>query len=574
MFKKILLSVIAFVFTFLPGFASARENVVDWYIKDFNSEIIVNKDSSLDITETIVADTGMGIDKHGIFRILPTKLNVEDKKISTPVELISIANQAGQTYEYQTIKDRKNGTVTWKIGSADKTVQGVNVYVIKYRVQNAIRFSNEDFDELYWNLNGNFWDLQTDKYHASIVFPQEINEQNSKVSYYTGAIGSKDKNLAKFAWSTSNVLEFDSTKTLLQRQGITASVTFPKNIITPYQPNFSEKYGEFLFLLIPVFVFLILYLVWKKYGDDPEFSKTVIAEYEIPQGLSPIEVGMLMKSGGFENSLITAEIIFLATKGVITIKEIEKKILLFTNKDYELIRNDNLREEQLLNDAQKKILEGIFTDENKTIKLSTLKNRFQKNIPFIKSAVSKQLKANGLVSDRAFSIATLYRIIGPFFLFFAFGRIDASILLAISLGLVGALLLFFSFIMPRRTLLGTEMNWKVNGFKLFMKTVDKDRAVFYEKENIFEKCLPYAIVFGMTKEWIKRVQEIYGVEYLASHAPVWYVGSSMSSFDASSFSTAMENLSSDIAANTSSASGSRGGGMSGGGGGGGGGGGW
>ena len=127
--------------------------------------------------------------------------------------------------------------------------------------------------------------------------------------------------------------------------------------------------------------------------------------------------------------------------------------------------------------------------------------------------------------------------------------------------------------MPKRTNRGAKLNVDAKGFKLFMETVDKDRAPFYEKENIFEKFLPYAIIFGITGIWIKRMREIYGEEYLATHAPVWYV-SSAGTFDADNFSSSMESLSSAIAANTSAPSGSGGGGGAGGGGGGGGGGGW
>ncbi len=106
-----------------------------------------------------------------------------------------------------------------------------------------------------------------------------------------------------------------------------------------------------------------------------------------------------------------------------------------------------------------------------------------------------------------------------------------------------------------------------------METVDKDRAKFYEKENIFEKLLPYAIVFGITDIWIKRIKQIYGEEYFATYAPHWYVGTSKS-FDAKSFSSNLNALSSAIAANVGSRSGAGGAGGVGGGAGGGGGGGW
>lgn len=557
--------------------ATARTNVTDWYIQDFDSKIVVNPDSTLDITETIVADCGTAVGKHGIFRILPTALTVGNEKIKMPVTLKSITDPTGKKYGYSTINNSSDGTVTWKIGDADVTVQGVNTYVIRYSVKNAIRFADSNFDELYWNLNGNFWDIETDRFHASLIFPQEITKDNTEISYYTGALGSKGNDLATHRWSAPNVLEFDSTKTLRARQGITASVTFPKNIIAPYEPNFWEKFGEYFFLLIPIAIFIICFGVWKKYGDDPEMDKTVIAEYSAPGDLSPIEMGMLMKNGNFPNNLVTAEIINLAVKGLLTIKQTEEKILLFTSKDYVFEKQSKPETEEQLNGAQLKIYDALFSGEVKTTKLSSLKNRFYKHTKKIRDAGEASLEQKGLIVVAGSKIGMFLKVFGGFVLSLSIPMFAISGFLSLSLMLSGILLLGFGFIMPKRTLAGVELNWQIKGFKLFMETVDKDRAPFYEKENIFEKFLPYAILFGMTKEWISRMREIYGADFYATHAPAWYAGQT-GSFDADSFSSNLDSLSSAISSNTSapsgSGSGSGGSGGSGGGGGGGGGGGW
>jgi uncharacterized membrane protein len=108
-----------------------------------------------------------------------------------------------------------------------------------------------------------------------------------------------------------------------------------------------------------------------------------------------------------------------------------------------------------------------------------------------------------------------------------------------------------------------------------METAEKYRQQFYEKENIFEKFLPYAMVFGIAKLWAEKIKEIYGQEYFDSYHPVWYVGAGdFSSFDAASFTESLNSITTSISSNVSSGSGSGGGGFSGGGGGGGGGGGW
>jgi len=552
---------------------SARENVADWYIQNFDSEIKVNKDSTLDIMEKITADCGICVGKHGIFRILPEEIKVTGKSsIKTPVELVGITDFNGQPIKFSETKNRQDATVTWKIGDPNRTVQGVNYYKIRYRVKNSIRFDNAQFDELYWNLTGNFWDLEIDKFHGKIVFPIEVGQKSSTVDYYTGSLGSKGQQMASFRWTAPNVLEFNSTGTFKVRQGLTASVTFPKNIFMPYVPTFWEKYGGYFFFILPVLVFSVCLYFWRKYGNDPEVDKTVVPEYEIPGNLSPIELGMLKKNRGMDNEAITAEIVNLAVKRLVRIKEVENKILFFHSKDYEFEKISNIESEESLNKAQKIILNKIFETGN-AVKLSSLKNSFHEALPGIQRAAKHMLSEKGLILLSGLRFGTYFIIAGAAFIGLTFLVRFFNLYLSVNMLISGLILIIFSFFMPKRTTEGAELNWRINGFKLFMETVDKHRAEFYEKENIFEKFLPYAIVFGITKIWVKKMKEIYGADYYATHTPAWYVGN-VEAFNADSFSSAIDSLSSSIAANTSAPSGSGGGGGAGGGGGGGGGGGW
>lgn len=557
-----------------PGNSLARENVTDWYIQNFDSKIIVNKDSSLDITERITADCGNLPGKHGIFRILPEQINLTTgEKIKTPVKLISITDFDGRPVNYSESRNGADDTVTWKIGDPNKIVTGVNNYEIRYQVKNAILFGSPDFDELYWSLNGNFWDIETDRFHASLIFPEEVTETDSQVEYYTGTLGSKDKSLATYHWSAPGTLEFDSTKTIPVRQGISASVTFPKNIFTPFVAGFWETYGGYFFFLIPLAVFLMCFYLWWKYGKDPKVDKAIMAEYDAPGKLSPIELGMLMTNGSFKNSFITAEIVNLAVKKLITIKEIDNKILFFHSKDYELTKISDPGTENTLNSPQKSIFKKLFADGD-TVKLSSLKNEFYKVLGDIKKNANASLADKGLISAKSMHYRTGFAVAGAIMIGGSFLTGSWSGYLAISSFLSGLILLIFSLVMPKRTLAGANLNWEIKGFRLFMEKVDKYRAEFYEKENIFEKFLPYAIIFGITGIWIQKMKEIYGENYYAAHAPLWYVGANAAAFDADSFNTAMSSLSSSIAASTSAPSGSGGAGGAGGGGGGGGGGGW
>ena len=46
---------------------------------------------------------------------------------------------------------------------------------------------------------------------------------------------------------------------------------------------------------MPIIVFILMFLLWWKWGRDPKTSNIVIAEYDAPAGLSPGEVAELVK---------------------------------------------------------------------------------------------------------------------------------------------------------------------------------------------------------------------------------------------------------------------------------------
>jgi uncharacterized membrane protein len=580
MIKFLLLIISTLLIIPSSSIAKDRTIITDWYIKDFQSEIVVNKDSSITVTEKITADCGNLPDKHGIFRILPTQINTTDQgKIKTPVNLISITDFNGAPYNYSTTNSSSDHTITWKIGAADKTVSGDNYYQIKYRVDNAIRTENANFDELYWNLNGNFWDIETDQFSAIIKFPTEIQKNTSQVDYYTGLLGSKDKSLSTYAWLDDSTLQFTSTGTILPHQGITTSITFPKNIVSPYKAPLSEKYGWLAILILPIITLVICYKIWKKYGDDPEWDKTVIPEYDVPENLTPMELGVLQTNGTVKPEFITATIINFAVNGIISIEETKKEGLLniFDSKELSFyLKNKTID----LNAPEKKILEMLFGEGlgNVETTLTEIKKRMRDNNTFSKElekSVIEDLQIKDLIVKSGITAKKIMLPIGILMIFGFFFTIGSGFIpFSVGILISGIIIFIFSFLMPKRTLKGAEVNWKIKGFELFMDTAEKYRQQFFEKENMFEKLLPYAMVFGMTKEWIKKMEEIYGKDYFSTYHPIWYTGGTLASFDADSFTSQLNSISSSMNAVSSSASGSGGGGSSGGGGGGGGGGGW
>jgi len=572
--SKIFLGLFLLIFL-MPLKSEAREkaNITDWYIKNFQSEIIVNKDSSLDITEKITADCGNLPDKHGIYRVLPTQVyKTSTEVIKTPIKLISVTDFNGRPVHYEESSSFTYHTISWKIGDSDRTVTGENNYIIKYKVKNAIRFFNEDFDELYWNLNGNFWEIETDSFTGKIVFPAEITQANTKIDYYTGSFGAKSEDGATYSWSADNILEFNSTRTLKSGEGITASVIFPKNIFTPYKPGFFEKYWQYFSFILPIISFIICFLLWAKFGNDPNIKGPIVPEFEVPGGLKPMEMGEVMTNGKLSTNHVSAGIINMAVNKMIKIEKAE-------NKDYKLmLLKKELRD---ISEAETLLIEELFSGKDETM-LSKLKNKFYSKLGTLEDSIKKKLEKEKLIGGSN----SCLRITFIMFAVFAFPAVFFFIvwwILALNLLLTSIIFIIFAILIPRRSVEAVQMMRKIEGFKLYMKTAEKYRQQFNEKENIFEKYLPYAMIFGITGLWIEKIKKIYGQDYFNTYHPIWFIGPGFEHFDAGSFDNAISSLSSNMSSTLASApsasgsggwSGGGGGGFSGGGGGGGGGGGW
>lgn len=154
-----------------------------------------------------------------------------------------------------------------------------------------------------------------------------------------------------------------------------------------------------------------------------------------------------------------------------------------------------------------------------------------------------------------------------------------------ALALITALVLnvLFAKWMKNYTPLGRSILDKLEGFRMYLSTAEKERIKRFAQVDMpedtpeqFEKMLPYAIALDVEKKWAERFAHVLET---SDYRPGWYVGPGhFYYFGTDSFATSLSNgLSGAISSASTppgSSSGFGGGGSSGGGGGGGGGGGW
>jgi uncharacterized protein (TIGR04222 family) len=264
----------------------------------------------------------------------------------------------------------------------------------------------------------------------------------------------------------------------------------------------------------------------------------------------------------------------LAVRGYLLIQEIPKEGW-FGKPDWRLIRLE--KDDDLLT-YERRLLNGLFRDGSE-VTISELKNVFAERLEGVQDSLYADAVKRGWFSRRPDKVRAAWYGLGVLAVIAAIG---ITVVLAIFTHLallgvsfvVGALVLLFSAgRMPARTAKGTAMLRRVRGFRTVIETAETHMARWAEKELVFTRFLPFAVVFGCTDKWAKAFEAL-GIEPDTS----WYI--SPRPFAFAGFADSLEGFAvttGGTIASTPSGSGSSGfsgGGFSGGGGGGGGGGSW
>jgi uncharacterized membrane protein len=572
--KKLFLA-LAFALSFLPGRVFAADL---WKMDAFEAEILVNRDGSIEVTETVSADFLQP--RHGIFRYLPIEgKDTAGRRFVMRTTLLGISDDQGHPYGVFSYKE--NGNQVWRIGDPNVTLTGKHVYVIRYLVKNAVGFF-EDHDELYWNVTGEQWDVPVSKSKAMVILPEKAPEDALKTACYTGPYGSK-------ASACQAVLGVDRAVFGSYNPGEPMTVVFgwPKGLVEE-PTGLAKFFGSIdpwtalsvgLFVLLPVLTVMFMYRKWRNEGDDPE-PGTLVVQYEPPFDLRPAEVKALlsMTSG---TSMLAPTIVDLAVRGYLSIEETEKGGIFGKKKDYTLWRKKEWKDDETLKIYEKDLLDDLLPPGVESVVISTLREKFYQRAQKFASSVMAGLVSQGYFPAVPAGVTAKYVLLGILVGMIGWFVISGG-LFAAGFGLIlsAVAIIGFGRVMPKRTEKGAAAFDHIRGYKEFISKVEQYRAPWMETQNVFEKTLPFALAFGLGAKWS---QAFAG---LAMQPPDWYRGTGgLQTWSAVSFAdnlTSMSSTFNSVAVSQppqardsgSGFGGGGGGGFSGGGGGGGGGGSW
>lgn len=259
---------------------------------------------------------------------------------------------------------------------------------------------------------------------------------------------------------------------------------------------------------------------------------------------------------------------------------------MFQPKEYMITKGDLYEKEDGLKKYEKTFLSILFGGENyfstkelKSIfnaskrkslykKMQNLKDELYEEAEIETKAYETKLSAEKIRNTIIISVAAISLIAFSFSHVFLGAQWLAFIMAFICIGLEIIFLKYEARLNREGELLKND--WL--GFKLYLETAERDRLQNLTPD-LFEKYLPYAIIFGIEKKWAKAFDTLNLKNpdwYRGSYAGVYSAGAVSSSFSPSSFASS---FSASFASSFSSSGGAGGAGGGGGGAGGGGGGG-
>ncbi len=577
--KKFLGVVVFLVALLFPSAAFA--SVDDFSFDSFDAIYELSQDadgrSVLTAQETLVARFPDFDQNRGIQRAIP------DNYLGTPLELeiLSVTDETGADRPFESESDGEFTVLTIAVPEGE-FVYGVQTYVVSYVAHNVILDDPaSDFQEFYWDINGDGWQQTFGSVSADIrLDPSIAGVFTGQAACYAGDYGNTNPCDVLDAASTQVTAAHGS---LGSYQTLSVALQFEPGTFAQRDTSYwaSGWWPAHLVTTLLSIVIVALTVVRRfTVGRSATGRPTIIAEYGPPPGVSLYTASALL---GKTRAVFAASVVDLAVRGVIVVEEFDPPG--FAKRAWAVKLITNPAESDL------EFVTALFGGGAKTGDRATVSKPSE--------SLSQRVLALGTRASAALVGQGLRRKPPQRFMFIALSMVAMFASAITSIGLIadyrggwipaatlvgGFALGVVGFILSANapfTETGAEARDHIAGLDLYIRVAEADRLrVLQSPEgalrkpvdtadkravlHLYELVLPWAILLGREKEWGKVLEVAY-----QGDSPTWY--DATVPFAASSFTSSLSSFAS--AASASSAGGSDGGGSAGGGGGGGGGGG-
>ena len=559
------------LFLAVGGFSNyAHADANDFTVESFDAHYYLSKDSEgrsvLKVVEEITATFPDFDQNHGIERAIPKKYQGH---VSYQNDLTVYRND-----ELEGIADTKDvdGNKVYRIGNSREYVHGKQVYRLEYSFRDVMRSDLvENSQTLIWNVNGTQWKQNFGRVSATIFIDEAIAENYKNYDCYFGEYGAKNtcQPFSENYYRGQKVLIF-SQNNLSAGENLTFVANFKPETFKDYvyvEPNEHKiiKNALVFALIIPVAGLMVLIFLGIKNYRSEKTHRSIVPQYLPPKEISLFESSVLL---GVQQKAISAMIVKMAISGNLKIVEIEKKGVL-GKKEFRLERLSD----QGLDNRERTIFNKIFL-RGESVKLNDLGKRLgvnfgQKMLGWAEVFRNKDFykKPKDSILVKILFGLSFVAIFGPLLFDSAFEAVNFSgYELIITLWFVLFTVIFVLstvlLTVEPKSLRGAEMLDHLNGLKMYIKMAEEDRMRVLQsvdgadrivdgensKVKLYEKLLPYAMIFGLEKTWLKEL----AAQYPEGVSPDWYYGSGV--FNGILFANSMSSMSRSLNYYTLSAS--------------------
>lgn len=496
--KKAALLLFAFVFCALFPFSAFAGDYgyEPYYISAYNVEINVTEDNILQITEDI--DAYFNEPRHGIYRNIPIRNSVARADGTTGTTRAKISGvRCSENYSSSYV----NSDYVMQIGDEDTVITGAHHYRITYdyRLGKDIL---DGADELYYNIIGSGWDTYIQNVTFKIKMPKKFDE--SKLGFSLGEYGTIGTDSVVYNVN-GNEITGSVGRDLMPYEALTLRLELPDGYFYFNKPLYYAKLTALW--AIPLIALAVVLALWSKFGRDKKVVKAV--EFYPPEGMSSADVAYWC-DGAIDNKKLVPLLIELANEGYVEIIEKDSK-----HSKFEIRK---LKQSYSGSDINKCIFfNGLFKysgidvvreddlKENFYITLAEISKRYNS----MKNRTKVFNKKSLFMRITGWMISVISVLLTLFLSALIIGSTEKIIFTAVGV-IIGICAFILSFFIRQRTDAGHQILQKIEGFKLFLETAEKERleTLVEDDPKYFYNILPYAYVLGVSDKWISKFEGI------------------------------------------------------------------
>jgi len=511
--------------------AYAQSKTLYWQRLDV--DITVNEDGTFRVEETQEIVFTSGTFTYGYRDVDMSRLDsISDVEVREG-DRVYQRSDSGAPYTFSTSRQGRYFRIKWHF---PETGDSTHTYTIAYTVHGGLRYYDEG-DQIWWKAVFSDRSFPVNASRVTVHLPAGAEVQKFD-SYGSPATAQQLDDRTVVFTADGRIGPGKELEVRVQfTHGVVAGAPSAWQVEADKEAAELERQAEYDATVRPwvnlgvgalSLFFLImgpvgLYALWYTKGRDVPVK--LVADYlpEPPSDLPASVVGTLVDEEADMEDILAA-MVDLARRGVMEMVEVEEPGLLGigTKRDF-IYRLKEVPDD--LRPYEKTLLNKIFGGR-KERRLSDLKENFYTAIPKLKKQLYQEVVDLGFFHASPERVRSMYAGIGIGLLVFiavvgfcgvaALSQYtDFAICLPLSLGVSALGLILIARVMPRKTQAGSEAAARWNAFKRYLKDIEKYTNL-EEAKDIFERYLPYAIAFGLDKEFINKFAAV------EAPAPTWY----------------------------------------------------